>query len=303
MMRENFWIRMFRNLGVAIIIVGVMVSVWKGIDRQDFFLAAEGVVLSVILGTLLLSAWYGIGILPAKRGKRTPTDEYTEAYYDEICDKKKKSLKKSTIVCITGICVYAIYFATCILYAPIEIDNLIKDEKYEQAFDSVMKSKLPENKKSEYREKLYPYMIAGFEREYPREVVLMIDDLKIVSRGGKLYLDDNVGYMDLLYTAGQYAEDAKAKFENDFIYSGGQLLFIEEVSTFEKLYKNVVVVDLKTKNHQILIGETNAFYFDKLMDGRVLVSDDPCLVYDPLTGRIEKTELKNEEWDYIYSTM
>lgn len=302
-MKENFWIRQFRNLGVAIIIVGVAVSVWKGLDRQDFFMGAEGVVLSIILGALLLSAWYGIGILLANRGKKTPTEEYTEAYYDEICEQKKKCLKRSGIVCIAGVILYVVYFTACVLYAPIEIDTLIEDEKYEQAFDAVMKSKLSENKKSEYREKLYPYMIAGFEREYPREVVLMIDDLEIVSRGGKLYLDDGVGYMDLLYTAGQYTPDAKAKFENDFIYSGGQLLFIEEVSTIEKLYKNIVVVDLKTKNHQILIGETNAFYFDKLMDGRVLVSDAPCLVYDPVTGGVEKTELKNEEWDYIYSTM
>lgn len=302
-MKENFWIRQFRNLGVAIIIVGVAVSAWKGLDRQDFFMGAEGVVLSVVFGTLLLSVWYGIGAMLASKGKKTPTEEYTEAYYDEIYEQKKKCLKKSGIVCIVSAVIYTVYFIGCVLSAPFEINALIEDEKYEQAFDAVMKSKLSENKKSEYREKLYPYMIAGFEREYPREVVLMIDDLKIVSRGGKLYLDDGVGYMDLLYTAGQYNPDAKAKFENDFIYSGGQLLFIEEVSTIEKLYKNIVVVDLKTKNHQILIGETNAFYFDKLMDGRVLVSDDPCLVYDPVTGRVEKKELKNEEWDYIYSTM
>ncbi len=302
-MKENFWIRQSRNLGVAIIIVGVAVSVWKGLDRQDFFMGAEGVILSVTLGTLLLSVWYAIGVMLASKGKKNPTEEYTEAYYDEIYTQKKKCLKKSGIVCIVGLVLYAVYFITSMIYAPFEINALIEDAKYEQAFDVVMKSKLPENKKNEFREKLYPYMIAGFEREYPREVVLMIDDLKIVSRGGKLYLDDGVGYMDLLYTAGQYTPDAKAKFENDFIYSGGQILFIEEVSTIEKLYKNIVVVDLKTKNHQILIGETNAFYFDKLMDGRVLVSDDPCLVYDPVTGGVEKIELKNEEWDYIYSTM
>lgn len=302
-MKENYFVRLLKHIGVTLIIVGVGVAFWKGFDRGDIVMMAEGSVLSVAIGTAFMCVSYAIGTFVARHGMDNPTEEFTEAYYEEIFTAKKKSAKISGIICAVLAVLYALYFAVCVITAPGEIERLMKEEKYEQAFDAVMKSKLSAEKKRQYGEELYPLMVAGFERELPREVVLMIDDLKIVNRGNKLYLDDSVGDMELLYQAGQYLEGVRAQFEKDFIYSAGQVIFIEEVSGFDGVYKNVIAVDIRTKNYHVLDAETKAFYFDKLKNGKVLISSDPFIVYDPITGGIDKTELKDDQWEYIYSTM
>lgn len=298
-MKESFIERLMKNVATAIVIIGVVVAIFKGVDRQDVLLGISSGVFSSMIGALLFSLGYFFGIFAV--GKNSENEEkYSEEYCEEVLGKKKK---RATV----SVCTFAVFallliaeYVFGLFYAPVKIESLTKSCLYEQAFDCVIESKLSTEKKAEYSKMLYPYLQEAFENGKNDDAVLTIDDMKVLKRENKLFLE-RAGKKELLYTGGEYG--GKVNIGNDFIYSCGQIIFIEEISEGQRNYKNVVALDLKTKNYQILLYETDAFYFDKLKNGNILLSDKPCRVYDPVKRKVLKTELKNEEWDYIYTTM
>lgn len=298
-MQESFCEKTIKTIASAFIVVGIVTAVFKGVDRQDVLLCAESIAFALLVGSGLIAVSCFLG----KRRilKKNATREFTEEYRTELLEKKKKGIKTSSLIFALLAAVFVAEFIADIFYSPIKIENLTEMGLYEEAFDTVMKSGISVEKKKKYGEVLYPLMKEAFKKEKKSGEVLFVDNMTISAKGDSLYLEKD-GKSELLYTCGEYGT-ANARFENDFIYSCGQVIFIEEISEAQNKYKNIVAIDLKTKNYQILLSETKAFYLDKLKNGKILLSDNPCRVYDPVKRKVLKNELKDEEWDYIYTTM
>lgn len=299
----KFLARLIKNIGIIVLVLGTFISVMRGVDKLDFFMAGEGAVISVVIGVALIGLSHMFSVKRIEQAMENPSDEYTEAFYNELLQKKKKAVRVSFIISGVGIVVFAVYLLVAFIAAPYQIEGIIEDGKYEEAFDAVIKAKMTAGKKAEYKELIMPKMIERYEKEKENRVVLEIDDIKIIRDDSKLYMEKD-GVREFIYEAGSYDITATGYFDNDFIYSGGQVLFIEHLAGDSGRYKNVVAVDLKTKNHQLVDYKTECYYLDKLTDGRVLLSDEPTLVYNPFTGKIRKKEVLSEKQrEYIYSTM
>ncbi len=300
-MKDKLLSKMIKNTGIVITLAGGFIALIKGFDRADVLLGLQGVLMWVIIGLLLVFSGLTLNIRDGK--KAVEKDDENKGHWIEYTLKKKKMRKIATVVISVSAVVYAVTVIWNVATAPVKIQRLMESEQYERAFDALIKSNISESRKEDFKEKLIPLMKTEYTKPLSGKDVLVVDGIAFYVKNDSLYMKSETGEDVLMYTAGSYDLGAKGRFDKDFIYSGDEVVFIEHLKGYEGSYKNVVAVNIKTKNHHIVDYQSECYYFDKLTDGRILLSDNPTLVYNPFNGKLSEKELKEEERTYIYGTM
>ena len=210
-----------------------------------------------------------------------------------------------------------------------EIEQLINEEKFEHAFDAVLKSNLTKEEKESFCQLLIPDMTSQFYLKQGKlsSNGLEVDGISLHQESNTVRMTDQNGNLTTIYEfdPGKWSVafidmrdgETRTWLLGDMIYANGSVFFIEytdeRIGYSRKVTDEICETTYKIRSVDLESGyvstiRANDFhpgYLGKLNNGKIILSADlfdKYTIFNPYTGELEIDVQLNDNEHIIYRT-